>query len=254
MVKADLCTEVKNKLLNLIEKMDFNATKKLPSEKQLAAKFQVSRSTIRTVLSTLVDEGKLFRRHGSGTFVNTSAFEIKTTLFPQVYFSDMIMRSGYFPEIDLISVSFMKASETGKEIVFKGDTDIVEFKKIYKADGKMCIYCEDYMEKSAIHSNAHEKIKNENISIFQVINLYTDKTVSWDTLKIEATDNLRTKDLISFVEPNVVKPFLKMDNQTFDIQNNIVFQGLCYIDTDLIKFHLFRGVFGDDTLLSKNTP
>lgn len=41
----------------------------LPSENELAAKFSVSRMTIRESIEDLVDEGLLYRRHGVGTFV-----------------------------------------------------------------------------------------------------------------------------------------------------------------------------------------
>ena len=41
----------------------------LPSENELAAKYNVSRMTIRESIEDLVDEGLLYRRHGVGTFV-----------------------------------------------------------------------------------------------------------------------------------------------------------------------------------------
>ena len=41
----------------------------LPSENELAAKFNVSRMTIRESIEDLVDEGLVYRRHGVGTFV-----------------------------------------------------------------------------------------------------------------------------------------------------------------------------------------
>ena len=41
----------------------------LPSENQLAARFRVSRMTIRESIEELVNEGLLYRRHGVGTFV-----------------------------------------------------------------------------------------------------------------------------------------------------------------------------------------
>ncbi len=41
----------------------------LPSENELAAKYKVSRMTIRQSIEDLVDEGLLYRRHGVGTFV-----------------------------------------------------------------------------------------------------------------------------------------------------------------------------------------
>jgi len=42
---------------------------KLPSEDELAARFGVSRMTVRQGIADLIDEGMLYRRHGVGTFV-----------------------------------------------------------------------------------------------------------------------------------------------------------------------------------------
>ncbi|MBO6283163.1 MAG: GntR family transcriptional regulator, partial [Pseudobutyrivibrio sp.] len=47
----------------------FNAGDKIPSENQLAAKYDVSRQTVRKALGKLIDEGYLYAIHGSGTFV-----------------------------------------------------------------------------------------------------------------------------------------------------------------------------------------
>ncbi len=42
---------------------------KIPSENELAEKYSVSRQTVRKALSKLIDEGYLYAKHGSGTFV-----------------------------------------------------------------------------------------------------------------------------------------------------------------------------------------
>jgi GntR family transcriptional regulator len=42
---------------------------RLPSEHELAAKYNVSRMTVRKSIEDLIDEGLLYRRHGVGTFV-----------------------------------------------------------------------------------------------------------------------------------------------------------------------------------------
>ena len=44
----------------------------LPSEDELAADYGVSRMTVRQGLASLIDDGLLYRRHGSGTFVSNS--------------------------------------------------------------------------------------------------------------------------------------------------------------------------------------
>lgn len=63
--EVPLRERVRAQLLELISEMDLTVNTRLLSEGQLAAKFQVSRSTIRTVLSDLEVEGKVIRRQGT---------------------------------------------------------------------------------------------------------------------------------------------------------------------------------------------
>lgn len=58
---------VKAQLLTLIEALGEDTA--LPSERELAERYEVSRVTFRQAVSELVLEGKLVRRQGSGTFV-----------------------------------------------------------------------------------------------------------------------------------------------------------------------------------------
>jgi GntR family transcriptional regulator len=58
---------VKTRLLGLIEELGEGVA--LPSERELAERFEVSRVTFRQAVSELVLEGRLVRRQGAGTFV-----------------------------------------------------------------------------------------------------------------------------------------------------------------------------------------
>ena len=48
---------------------EYNPSDKIPSENQLATKYNVSRQTVRKALGKLIEEGYLYPVHGSGTFV-----------------------------------------------------------------------------------------------------------------------------------------------------------------------------------------
>lgn len=48
---------------------------RLPSERDLAEQFAVSRMTLRQAVSLLVEEGVLERRVGSGTFVSSTEYK-----------------------------------------------------------------------------------------------------------------------------------------------------------------------------------
>ncbi|MFG2041377.1 GntR family transcriptional regulator [Dactylosporangium sp. NPDC048998] len=62
--------QVERDLRSLIEQgQEFEVGSQLPTEKEMAVIYDVSRITIRQALATLADEGYVERRQGSGTFV-----------------------------------------------------------------------------------------------------------------------------------------------------------------------------------------
>lgn len=64
-----LYIQIRNAIHEDIVKKVLTPGEKLPSEDELAARFGVSRMTLRQGISDLIDEGLIYRRHGVGTFV-----------------------------------------------------------------------------------------------------------------------------------------------------------------------------------------
>lgn len=61
--------QLRSILAEQINRGDFGAAGKLPSERELAGRFRVSRTSVRESLDALVRDGLLVRRVGKGTFV-----------------------------------------------------------------------------------------------------------------------------------------------------------------------------------------
>ncbi|MDB1590562.1 GntR family transcriptional regulator, partial [Enterococcus faecalis] len=64
--------QIHDKIKEDIEKGVWSIGDRLPSERELALKFDVSRMTLRQAIQTLADEGILERKIGSGTYVAVS--------------------------------------------------------------------------------------------------------------------------------------------------------------------------------------
>lgn len=94
-MEISLRERVRQQILDLIHRMDLSYSTRLLSEEQMAAKFQVSRSTVRAVLSDLEIEGKVIRKQGSGTYVNVRTIHVDTTLYPRIDLRSIIINNGY---------------------------------------------------------------------------------------------------------------------------------------------------------------
>lgn len=98
---------VKTQLLDLTRAWGEGAV--LPSERELAERFGVARMTLRQAVSELVLEGKLQRRHGSGTYVMPPKLVQPLSL---VSLSEGIRRQGATPGRKLVTMEHLPADST----------------------------------------------------------------------------------------------------------------------------------------------
>lgn len=255
--QLDLRTEVREKILAIIAQMNLQKESKLPSENELANMLDVSRSTVRTVLTFLENEGKVIRNHGSGTYVNLHAFNTKTTLYPQVYYGELIQRSGYTPSIQMLGVQRIPASraESARAQLGLGEGDeLLEVSKLYQASGRTCIYCIDYLHVSTIPAHLWDKLRKENISIFQFLDTYTGTQIVRDMVMLTAGDSREVTEITGYLNlrEDEIKPLLVIDTTNYDAQNKPLIYSKSYVDTEMIKYYLMRNNFEDkDALLDE---
>lgn len=65
-----LYLQLKDLFVEKIDSGEWQENAKIPDELTLASQYRLSRSTVRQALLKLVDEGRLTRKQGKGTFVN----------------------------------------------------------------------------------------------------------------------------------------------------------------------------------------
>jgi len=84
---------LKNKIMKKIENGDYAESKPIPSERVLASEENCSRMTVRQAITSLVQQGVLYRRQGQGTFVSTNKFTQNNIMS----FSKSILSKGKIP-------------------------------------------------------------------------------------------------------------------------------------------------------------
>lgn len=78
-----LYLQLKDLFVEKIDSGEWQENAKIPDELTLASQYRLSRSTVRQALLKLVDEGRLTRKQGKGTFVNEK--KIQTPVFSFYY-------------------------------------------------------------------------------------------------------------------------------------------------------------------------
>lgn len=191
-----------DELRNLIRTSQFPPQSKLPSERDLAARLRVSRSTLRSAMGALEAEGEVWRHVGKGTFVGkrppegrevfplpadltnpTEVMEVRLILEPQI--ADMAARRATINDI-----SFMK------QCLEKGEAakDTATYE----------------MWDGALHRAIAEAARNTLLlALFNAVNAIREHAV-WGQLK-EATLNDQRRRRYSMQHKNLVRAIERRD-------------------------------------------
>ncbi|UCG38962.1 MAG: FadR family transcriptional regulator [bacterium] len=86
--KTRVYEEIVDKVKNMIEKGRLNSGDQLPSERELAEVFNVSRSSVREALRSLESQGFLESRQGDGTYIARKPLETLVNPLASVIFTE----------------------------------------------------------------------------------------------------------------------------------------------------------------------
>ncbi|WP_158282277.1 GntR family transcriptional regulator [Salipaludibacillus keqinensis] len=155
---------------------------KLPTEKELTSRFDISRMTLRQATNALVDEGYLKRLKGVGTIVQERKLEQSLTTLKS--FTEDIIERGMIPSSKVLS--FQKQKGTLQSIEKMGiqmKDDMWVTKRIRFAD-EHPIALETNIVSADLLPDLNETVMNESLHDFIKKNGYT---MSRATTSIEAS-------------------------------------------------------------------
>ncbi len=116
---------------------------KLPNEQELAARFGVSRATVREAVGGLVEGGYLLRRHGSGTFV-TLLPSRRHALDATLSYTQMIRQAGMTPGVRLLVATVRPAAgEEATDLGVAEGTPLRVLERLRTADDRPVVYSID---------------------------------------------------------------------------------------------------------------
>lgn len=131
--KLPVYLRIHDQIKSEIEDGKWHVGDRLPSERELSEKFNVSRMTLRQAIQTLADEGILERKIGSGTYVARK--KVQETMIGTTSFSDIIKSQGSVPSSKTISYFVTKPSSSEMEkLQLTEKEDILKMERIRYAD------------------------------------------------------------------------------------------------------------------------
>jgi GntR family transcriptional regulator len=111
---------------------------RLPSEKELAVQFEVSRMTVRQALDALADEGRVERVPGLGTFVRRPTVAMGPSL---TSFSEDMRARGLRPSSRLIALEEVTApTEVAPDLAVDEGSTVIRLERLrFADDDPMCL-------------------------------------------------------------------------------------------------------------------
>ena len=112
---------------------------RLPSERDLADDYEVSRMTLRQAITLLVEEGILERRVGSGTYV--ASHRVQEKMRGTTSFTEIVRSQGKTPSSQLISYQRKPANETEiQQLQLKAADTVVRMERVRFADNVPLVF------------------------------------------------------------------------------------------------------------------
>lgn len=225
----------------ILEEIDTLVSKnqnKLPSEKDMAFKFGISRVTLRSALSDLEREGKISRRQGKGTFISPNIKNIKIDLFRMKTYGDIIEELGYKLKVKSIKTKIINSPTwITKDLPSIEDKLIVSARAFY-ADKKIAAICLDFLP-----FDFNKDIKDIESYDDSLFNYYKEKykiDISSDYVEFHAASPSDIKKIIDIDKKYLPEKCILIKGLEYDSNDEPVLYSMEYVNTDYIPITTIR--------------
>lgn len=152
-VRPLLADVVRDGLRRAVITGQYEPGSKLPNEDALAARFGVSRATIREAVRGLVEEGYLARRQGSGTYV-TSRPLLRNSLDTNFSYTAYLESTGVRAGRRILGVRTIPAdTQVAEQLRVEVGTPVVELRRVRTADERPAVYSVDCMPADVVDAD-----------------------------------------------------------------------------------------------------
>lgn len=234
-MKITLQDQLINLLTNYVQAQPAN--KKLASERQLADKYQVSRTTIRSVLMDLEANGIVRRIRGKGTFVNR--VNLESDLGCSYKFNQQMTMLGKIPSTEIISFEHKEVNSFfAQKLHLKLGQLIYKIERLRLADGEPMMLERTYLPVDIFPTLTRDML--EGSSMYDIFHSQFSEDVHY-------ADEYFSAGLISscdsqYMELKEGSPCLQIQRRTYDNQNNIIEFTISVARSDEFAYHVRHNI------------
>jgi GntR family transcriptional regulator len=218
---------IREALRGEITQGDLKRGERLPSEHELASKFNVSRMTVRKSIEDLIDEGLLYRRHGVGTFVAFPHLERDHTRLTS--FFDKSGGEGIHASASLLTLEVIPARQkVAKALDIAAGELVIHVKTLRFADNLPITIHDAHIPHKLFSRLIDENLEVQNLwSLFEQCGYKVKRAIQ----RIEARE--ATKELARLMEIKEGAPILFKERTIYADDGTPVEFTYCYNRGDI---------------------
>lgn len=161
-----LADRLRDELLDEINSAQLQPGAKLPSEGQLAKRFNVSRATVREAVRGLVEAGYVSRRRGSGSYV-TERRRMPHGLDATLSYLAMIESAGAHAGMRILAAAFEECCEDDAPLQLGPGDRVLAVERVRTADDQPVIYSLDRIPARLLRTDLD--LQNLDPSLFALL-------------------------------------------------------------------------------------
>lgn len=225
--------QISQHLREAIEQNVYEPREKLPSEKELAEQFDVSRITVRRALQTLENEHLIQRSQGRGSFVcdpDSGQPALELTDFTE----DMSLAGRQATSQVLKKELFPASQRIAFALGIEEGTKVVELTRLRLADGQPIALDKTYLP--AFYAQLLEGENLEEQTIYEILETKYDITIQRGCIKIKAA--ALDSEWAQHLEMDPGAPVLQVERVSYTIQEKPIYYQIRFNNSNKIQYEL----------------
>lgn len=229
-----LAAKVRDTILQAILSQSFDGGR-LPSEDELASMLNVSRTTIRTALHSLEQDGIVTRRRALGTTVNQHVRPDLVALQQLAGFDWLLREKGHKVKVDVSWVREPVTAEISQLFGSGPHEDGLLTEKLFFADGQLAIYIRDLVPWEEIAKPPRGKISP---SLFGFSARHCREPIDHAIVEIEPA--VKRDEETTRLAVSIGDPFARLHERHFAVDGRSIAYSVIDVDDKFIRFEVFR--------------
>jgi GntR family transcriptional regulator len=229
-----LAAKVRDTILQAILSQSFDEGR-LPSEDELATMLNVSRTTIRTALHSLEQDGIITRRRALGTTVNKHVRPDLVALQQLAGFDWLLREKGHKVKVDVNWTREPVTAEISRLFGSDPHEEGLLTEKLFFADGQLAIYIRDLVPWEEIAKPPRGKLP---ASLFEFSARHCREPIDHAIVEIEPAVKRDEETTKLAVAPG--DPFARLHERHFSLGGRSIAYSVIDVDDKFIRFEVFR--------------